>query len=173
MTRHLTAALAITLVTLLIASTAAAQDARGTLERKTRPGDRLTVDMSDRGKIEGRLISAGAEILTIETAAGPASIPYSSIDRVRRRRNGVLLGSVIGLGAGVAAGIPLKMLMDNEGADGQGALLTMAAIGLGAGLAIDAALNLNRTVYRRSDTTVRFELAPNPRGATLGIRARW
>jgi hypothetical protein len=173
MNRHLTAALAITLFIASSASSAAAQDARGTLARKTRPGDRLTVDMSDRGKIEGRLVSAGAEILTIETAAGPATIPYSSIDRVRRRRTGVLLGSIIGLGVGVACGIPWKMLADNETGDGTAALLTAAGIGLGVGLAIDAALNLNRTVYRRSDTTVRFELAPNPRGATLGIRARW
>ena len=125
--------------------------------------------MRDQGKIQGRLVSAGAEILTIETSAGPASIPYSSIDRHRRRRHGVVLGSVIGLGVGVACGIPWKMLADNEtGMEPQ--LCSSAGIGLGVGLAIDAALNLNRTVYRRSDT-VRFELAPTPRGAAAGVRA--
>ena len=152
---QLVTALAFVLVTAIPAS---AQQSR--LESKTRPGDRLTIDTSDRSTIKGRLLTAGAEVLTIQSVAGPVSIPYSDIDRVRRRRNGVLLGSVIGLGAGVACGIPLKMLFDNETGDGTKALLTVAATGLGIGMAIDAALSVNRTIYRRSTSSIRLGLAP-------------
>ncbi len=170
MTRQLAAALAITL---LAVSTAAAQDARGTLERKTRPGDRLTIDLRGQDTIEGRLLTAGADILTIESAGGPVAIPYSDVDRVRRRRNGVVLGSLIGLGAGLTFGIPVRIIVNAESGDGDRALLALAAFGLGAGLAIDAVLSLDRTIYRRSTKTVRFEIAPHPHGVTAGIRARW
>jgi hypothetical protein len=170
MTRHIAAALALTV---FLGSTAAAQDVRTTLENKARKGDRLTVEMYDRGTIQGRLVSAGEDILTLDTVAGPASIPYSSIDRVKRRKNGVLLGTLIGLGTGIALGIPAKMLADNETGDGTQALLTIAAIGAGAGMAVDAALSVNRTIYRRSTSIIRVELTPSPRGVAAGVRATW
>lgn len=170
MTRHVAAALALAV---FMSSTAAAQDAQTTLERKARKGDRLTVEMDDRGTIQGRLVSAGEDILTLETAGGPATIPYSSIDRVKRRKNGVLLGTLIGLGTGIALGIPVKMLFDNETGDGTPALLTIAAIGAGAGMAVDAALSVNRTIYRRSTSSVRVGLAPSPRGVAAGVNVRW
>jgi hypothetical protein len=170
MTRQLAAALA---MTLLAVSTAAAQDARAVVERKTRPGDRLTIDLRDQDTIEGRLLTAGADLLTIQSAGGPVAIPYADIDRVRRRRNGVVLGALIGLGAGLTFGIPVRIIVNAESGDGDRALLALAAYGLGAGLAIDALLSLNRTVYRRSGKSVRFEIAPLPLGVTAGIRARW
>jgi hypothetical protein len=170
MTRHIVAALALTV---FMGSTAAAQDTRGALENKVHKGDRLTVEMYDRGTIQGRLITAGEDVLTLDTVAGPASIPYSSIDRVKRRKNGVLLGTLIGLGTGIALGIPAKMLADNETGDGTQALLTIAAIGAGAGMAVDAALSVNRTIYRRSTARIGFQLAPSPRGVSAGVRATW
>ncbi len=85
MTRQLAAALTITLFAV---STAAAQDARDTLERTTRRGDRLTIDLRSQDPIEGRLLTAGADVLTIESSGGPVAIPYSDLERVRRRRNG-------------------------------------------------------------------------------------
>ena len=170
MTRYLAAALAITLFAV---STAVAQDARVTLERKTRPGDRLTIDLRGEDTIEGRLLTAGADILTIESAGGPMAIPYSDVDRVRRRRNGVVLGGLIGLATGVTFGVPVRIIVNAESGDGDRALLTLAAVGLGVGLAIDAMVSLNRTIYRRSTMTIRFEVAPHPHGATAGIRAQW
>ena len=167
---QLTTALALVLVT---AIPAAAQDARSRLADKTRQGDRLTIDTRDRSTIKGRLLTAGEDVVTIESIAGPVSIPYSNIDRVRRKRNGVLLGSVIGLGVGIACGIPLKMLVDNETGEGTNALITVSAIGLGIGMATDALLSVNRTIYRRSTATIGLELAPVPRGATAGVRVQW
>ena len=170
MTRQVVAALA---MAVFMSSSASAQDARSTLDSKTRKGDRLTVEMKDRGTLQGRLVSAGEDILTLETVGGPASIPYSSIDRVKRRRNGVLLGTLIGLGTGVALGIPVKMLFDNETGDGTEALLKIAALGAGVGMAVDAALSVNRTIYRRSTSSVQFEVAPSPRGVAAGVNVRW
>ena len=160
-------------VLLLTAGSAVAQDAATTLERNTRPKDRLTIDTRDRSTIKGRLVSAGAEVLIIESVAGPVSIPYSQIDRVRRRRNGVVLGSVIGFGVGLACGVPVKMLYENETGDGTRAMMTLAAIGLGVGMAVDAALSVNRTIYRRSDTSIGLTLAPRAGGATAGVRVQW
>jgi hypothetical protein len=170
MTRQLAAALALTL---FAGSTAAAQDARDILERKTRPGDRLTIDLRSQDPIEGRLLAAGADGLTIESSGGPVAIPYSDLERVRRRRNGVVLGGIIGLATGVTFGIPVRIIVNAESGDGDRGLLALAAVGLGAGLAIDALVSLNRTVYRRSTMTIRFEVTPDPHGATAGIRARW
>lgn len=179
MTRHVPTAFATTLFvvfsvfSVFSVSSAAAQDARATVERRTRPGDRLTVDVRGQGPIEGRLMMAGADVLIVESFGRPVPISYSEIDRVRRRRNGVLLGSIIGLGAGLTFGIPVRMLVNLEDGNGDRALLTLAAYGLGLGLAIDAGLSVNRTIYQRSTNTVRFELAPHPHGVTAAISARW
>jgi hypothetical protein len=170
MTRQLAAALALTLFAV---STAAAQDARDTLERKTRPGDRLTIDLRSQDPVEGRLLTAGADVLTIESSAGPVAIPYSDLERVRRRRNGVVLGGIIGLATGVTFGIPVRIIVNAESGDGDRALVALAAVGLGVGLAVDALVSLDRTIYRRSTMTIRFEVTPHPHGAAAGIRAQW
>ncbi len=170
MTRQLLAASAITL---FVVSTAAAQDARVTLERQTRPGDRLTIDLRGQDTIEGRLLTAGADVLTIESSGGRVAIPYADLNLVRRRRNGFVLGGIIGLATGVTFGIPVRIIVNAESGDGDRALLALAAFGLGAGLAIDAVLSLDRTIYRRSTTTIRFEVTPQLHGATAAIRVQW
>ena len=166
----LTTALAIVLVT---ATTAVAQDARETLQRKTRPGDILTVDLGDKSSIQGRLITAGADVLTLDTLGGQVSLPYSKIDRVRRRHNGVVLGTLIGAVAGVSWGLVLRNALEGEGENGNPAFILTAATGIGVGLGFDALWSSNREVYRRSATTVGVELAPRPRGVSAGVRVRW
>lgn len=170
MAGRLIAALAIVLVT---ATTAVAQDARETLQRKTRPGDTLTVDLGDKSSIQGCLVTAGADVLTLDTLGGQVSLPYSKIDRVRRRHNGVVLGTLIGAVAGVSWGLVLRNALENEGEDGDGPFILTAATGIGVGLGFDALWSSNREVYRRSATTVGVELAPRPRGVSAGVRVRW
>ena len=85
----------------------------------------------------------------------------------------MLLGSLIGLGTGITFGIPARMLINIEQGNGDRVLATLAAYGLGVGLALDAAVSLNRTIYRRSASSVRFEIAPHAHGVTAGIRAQW
>ena len=80
-------------------------------------------------------------------------IPADQVTRVQRRRNGILLGALIGAGAGVPFGIALPSWAHNEGGSEAGALLLPIAAGLGAGIAIDAVLVRPRTVFDRAPST--------------------
>jgi hypothetical protein len=151
----------------------AAAGARDAVERRTRIGDRLTIDARDGSATEGRLVSVTADALVLDSAGRKQSFTYGDIDRIRRRRNGIVLGAIIGTGAGVALGLPPKMLGDVEGGNGTAALLTVTAIGAGVGIALDAVLSLNRTVYRRSSRDVTFDVAPRTGGAAMRVIARW
>ena len=156
MTKSLKVALGLMLA-LTAATGVQAQDVsatRDTLDRATRTGDKLTIETRDGVKVEGRLVGIGTDTLLVNTAGGERPFAYEDIDRVRRRRNGVLLGAVIGLSAGILLGIPPRMILNNEGGDGDLALITVAAIGLGTGVAIDGLVSRNKTIYRRSSSGV-------------------
>ena len=175
MSRHHLAAAFI--LTLLTAATAAAQDARATLERKTRPGDLLTIDVRSLGPVEGRLVRLEPDGVHIESGSGIRPVAYGDIDRVRRRRNGATLGTAIGAGAGLVYGTVGAIIgaqTEDIGAGGALAVVAMCtAAGTAIGWAIDKAISLNRTVYRRAATTVGFALAPRPGGAAASVTARW
>ena len=99
---------------------------------------------------------------------GPSSVTP------RRRRNSVVVGAVVGLGAGLIFGIPARMLVNDENGDGNSALLTMVGIGVGTGLLVDGLLSVNRTIYRRgSASSVRFGVEPQIGGAAIRVTARW
>ena len=166
------AAIAVAIV-LLTTTTATAQDARAALERKTRPGDNLTVDLSDTSTIYGRLVTAGADVLTIETLGGRLSLPYAKIDRVRLRRNGVVLGTIIGAAAGLSYGLFVRNALEPEWGDGDVPMILIIATGVGVGYGFDALMSLNRTIYRRPAATVGLQLMPRSRGATAGVHVRW
>jgi hypothetical protein len=110
-------------------------------------------------------------MLTVETDAGEREIPFDQVDRITRTRFGVLLGPIIGAGAGAAFSIPVAMLFHSEGASAARPTASLVALGAGIGLAVDAALNLPRTVYRR-DQRARVEVVPGlaPQGGSLALR---
>lgn len=162
---------------ILTSTSAWAQDARATLEKHTRPGDVLTVDVRDVGPVEGRLIRLDADNVHIEFGLGTRPLAYGDIERVRRRRNGIVLGTAIGAGFGLGYGTFIAIIgWQTEGisfGDAARIVTIVAATSTAVGAAIDAALSLNRTVYRRGSTTVGFDLAPRPGGAVIGVTARW
>jgi hypothetical protein len=164
-------------ITLLTAATAWAQDARTTLERHTRPGDVLTIDVRNLGPVEGRLVRLERDEVHIEFGSSTRPVAYGDIDRVRRRRNGAGMGTAIGAGTGLVYGtIGAIIGAQTEDIGFGGGLFVVAAFtatGAAVGWAIDKALSLNRTVYRRAATTVGIDLAPRPGGAAIGITARW
>ncbi|MEO5896639.1 MAG: hypothetical protein ABIS06_13155 [Vicinamibacterales bacterium] len=168
---------ALGLMLLLAAATGArAQDVsttRNTLDRATRTGDTLTIETREGVKVEGRLVGIGTDSLLLNTAGAERPFAYKDLDRVRRRRNGVLLGAVIGLGAGIALGILPRMILNNEGADGDLALIGVAAIGLGTGVAIDGLVSRNRMIFRRSEGPVRLGVEPLRGGASVRVGVRW
>ena len=175
MTRFIQLAAAPLLV-LLSASTVCAQtasDVRDVVEGKTRIGDRLTIDTRDGARVKGRLVDLAADAIVIEHAGGQQSFGYDAIDRVRRRRNGVLLGAIIGLGTGITLGIPLRMLVNNETGEGNKALIQLAVFGTGVGIALDAAMSVNRTIYRRDSGSIALGVTPERGGAALRLTARW
>ena len=174
--RHLAATLAF-LVLGTSSAQAQDQDARDTLQRKTRPGDLLTIDVRDLGPVEGKLVRLDPDAVHIEFGRGTRPVAYSDIDRVRRRRNGIVLGTTIGAGFGLGYGTFIAMIMlYTEGGsvgDAVRVVVTFAATSTAVGAAIDAALSLNRTIYRRSNLRVGFDLAPRPKGAAAGVRVSW
>lgn len=84
----------------------------------------------------------------------------------------MLLGAIIGAGAGFAAGIPLAMLLNNETGEGAQALTSMTLLGLGAGIGLDALLSTDRTIYDRS-SHARFEFVPHRAGGSMRLALTW
>jgi len=148
-------------------------DAREAIERQSRRGDELTIDTRQGPMLTGKLVSKGADALVLDIRGQEQSVPFGDIDRVRRRRNGVVVGALVGLGAGLAAGIPAAMLANNETGKGDSAMLTMVGIGVGTGLLVDGLVSVNHTIYRRSASAVGVGVAPQIGGAAIRVTARW
>lgn len=149
-----------------------AQDVRDAIDDNARPGDRLTITTRDDREITGRFVLGRDDVLVLSQEGHEAQLRWSDIDRVERRRNGVLLGAILGAGAGVATGIPVAMLVENERGEGAKALTSMILLGLGAGIGIDALLSTNRTVYDRRSQT-RLELLPQNGGGSVRVSLTW
>jgi hypothetical protein len=147
-------------------------DAKSTIDRKANIGNRLTITTADGTEVIGRLLRLDGEHLVLQRDTGERTFRYTEIDRVRKRKNGVLLGALIGVGAGAALGWPVAELSANEGgsrSDG----VWIALAGLGAGLAIDALLGSNPTIYRSSRSRTSVTVTPSRNGGLLAFSARW
>jgi hypothetical protein len=155
------AAIALTCLLVGVAGRLEAQTstAAEVLADKLKPGDRLTITVTDLTRIRGKLVAVGDDGLVMNTDSGEQVVPFEIVDRVSRRRFGVLLGPLIGAGVGIGFAIPVAMLFQNEGADATTATAFLVGVGAGAGLLIDAAINLPRTVYRRHPRA-RVQIAP-------------
>jgi hypothetical protein len=160
------------IVTAVSVSTARAQEPREVIGDGLRPGDTLTVTTKADREVKGRFVGSGDDGMVLTVRGTERRFPWTDIDRVRRRRNGILLGAIIGAGAGVAAGLPLASLVENETGDGEKALASMIALGLGAGIGLDALLSTNRTLYDRRAQT-RINLLPQKGGAVLRVSLAW
>lgn len=137
---------------------------------RLRHGDRVDVTGPDPGPLRGRVVAVGSDQLIVRTDKGLRTIAATDVDRIRRTRRGVVLGTLIGLGVGVAFAIPLNMLIAGEGGDAVGDTAKLLALTTGIGLGVDAAIDLPRTVYRRGNHP-RVRLAPQvgPRGGGLAL----
>ena len=153
----------------LAAQTSAAADV---LADRLRPGDRLTITATDLTRIRGKLIAVHDDGLVVNTESGPQVVRFAAVERVSRRRFGVLLGPIIGAGVGIGFAIPVASLFHNEGADATAVSALLIGLGAGTGLLIDAAINLPRTVYRR-EPAPRVQIAPqlgrDRRGVALQV----
>jgi len=143
----------------------------GGLAARLRQGDRISIAGPGIGAVRGRLVAVSADRLTVRTDQGLRDVTPAEVDRIKRTRFGVLLGPIIGAGAGVALAIPVNMLIAAEGGDATRDTLLILAWTTGIGLGIDAAVNLPRTVYRR-DRPARVQIAPQlgPHGGGVAMR---
>ena len=153
---------------LMAASVAGAQTG---LETRLREGDRVSVSGPEIGRVGGRFTRLTQDSLTVETDTGERQISLGQVDRIKRTRFGVLLGTIIGAGVGVAFAIPLNMLIEAEGGNATGDTAKLLALTTGIGFGIDAAINIPRTVYRR-DQQPRVQIAPQvgPHGGGVALR---
>ncbi len=88
------------------------------------------------------------------------------------RADAVWNGALIGAGVGLAAGIALCRATEpwENCRDDVGPMLGFAAIGAGAGIAIDALLNRRSIVYDASPGSKRLHAGPIFGGGTRGVR---
>ena len=140
------------------------------LREKLKPRDTISVQLQSGETIRGRYLDAASGELLMATDGGDRRLAVSGIDRVKRHKRGVMLGALIGGGIGVACGAAAGALASNEGGSAEGALLGLTALGIGAGVLVDAALNVPRTVYKRGSTQASVSIAPRPRGAAVGLK---
>lgn len=142
------------------------------MRTKLKVGNRLTVDLMNGSSVEGRLIDAGPDTLSISTAAGERRLPRLDVATVRRHGHGIILGSVIGAGVGLTCGIFVGQILDNEGYDADPAIFGFTLMGLGIGAGIDALANIPKTVYRQSSpprTTFKVEAGPRRKAVRVAI----
>ena len=156
-TRAWTTALA---ALLLAASSGSAQDLSrpllsdfSRLREQLKAGDEVVVNTRDGTTIRGRVVEVSTVQIAVVANNVRREIPSDQVTRVQRRRNGILLGALIGAGAGVPFGLALKSYAHNEGSTETGALLFPIGVGLGVGIAIDAFLVVPRTVFERAAST--------------------
>ena len=153
-------------------ASARAQDARDLIEDKVRPGDKLTIAMRDGREIKGRFVAGATDVMILADEGNEVRVRRTDVDSLKRRRNGVLLGAIIGASAGAATGIPVAMLMENEHGQGAEALTSMTLLGLGVGIGIDALLSTDRKVYDRP-AQARLEFLPQRGGGSMRVTLSW
>jgi hypothetical protein len=138
------------------------------LADKLRVGDSIVVTTDTGMEIRGRFFDVSAAGIALHVDNVQQQLPAAQVSRIQVRRNGVLLGALIGAGVGVPFGLALKSWAHNEGGNEAGALAFPILVGLGTGLAIDAFLVVPRTVFDR--LSPRAIVVPLLTPHTTGVR---
>lgn len=153
---------------------ARAQGHSASLLPHAQPGDRLTITTSTGARFSGRLIAETPDAVVVRSGDTERSIARTDIERVTRRQNRLLFGPLIGLGAGLGVGLPLKKRLDNEGANGDALLALSVGMGLATGVVIDLTNGRDRTLYERRARSVHvLQLRTTARGAAIEWSCAW
>ena len=148
-------------------------EARAAIIQGARLGDRITVTLRDGGVMRGRLVDV-RDTLTVRHDGEQRRFTFDEVDRVTRRKNGFILGPIIGTAAGVATGVPFRSYLNNEGRDGNAALAICVVSGLAIGTLLDALIASDETIYRRPDATrTTFTIAPARGGVSALLTKTW
>ena len=119
------------------------------LQSALKVDDTLTITSDNGNKVNGRLIEITDDHILLRVKNGQQSIAAPQIVKVGKRKNGVLLGAIIGAGASVPFALAISSYSYNEGGSPSAALIPVL-MGLGIGAGIDALLPSTRTMYNRN-----------------------
>ena len=109
-------------------------------------GKEVVVRLQNGKRVKGRMVTVGADSLTVETSAGQRSIARSSLQEIRLPKKAGykwrILGTAMGAGAGVAVSVPLLRYAHNEGSStyngvAAGLIVGLAALGYLGGWSAD------------------------------------
>ena len=92
------------------------------------------------------------------------------MQRERRTRTGLLLGTVIGAGVGAGIGGLVASVAAHEGGYPAAGFLLFTGMGAGIGCGLDALINIPRTVYEREGPRVSVAPMVSPHGGGVGVR---
>jgi hypothetical protein len=115
--------------------------------------DGIAVD--ERPQTAARISGVSGDAVTIATRSSKPRLALTELRRVRVRQSDSLLnGALIGAGVGVASGLLICRATEpwQNCRDDVGPILGFAAIGAGAGIAIDALVRPTRTIYQPPGT---------------------
>jgi hypothetical protein len=143
------------------------------LARQVRTDDSVRITLTGGEVVKGHLAGLTPRQLTVLVDGQPRAVDTTRVERVQRTRMGVTLGAIIGAGTGIVAGAALASLLENEGGEYPvRAAVALAGIGAGAGMGIDALLNLPRTVYTSApaaNVTLAPIVGPGVKGGVVRI----
>jgi hypothetical protein len=161
----------------LAVSTASAQTSAsdpGALSAVLSPG--MTVWITDSAGREKKARITAVDGQGVTTAAGDdiGRLRLSDISRVRARRSDPLLnGALIGAGAAVASGLFLCRLTEpwRNCRDDIRPMMSIGAIGAGAGIAVDALIRRRTTIFDAAARSSRLIVMPavGSRGGALQV----
>ncbi len=120
--------------------------------QRVAPDHKVEVVMAKGETTRGTFVSANETAIVFRTKSGEQSIQRADVRKVRvadpsrRMRNG-LLGTAIGLGAGIGLGFAVCPYCPNEG-NGSKYIAPMSAAGAGAGAAAGFLPAPYSTIYR-------------------------
>jgi hypothetical protein len=139
------------------------------MRAKLKAGDHVTVALQNGLSVEGRLVDVGPDALSVSSSGGERQLSRSDVMIVRRHGHGIVLGTIIGAGVGLACGAAMGSWFANEGHDRDGPLFGLTFMGLGIGAGIDALANIPRTVYQQAPSHAAFKVDAGPRRAAVRV----
>jgi len=116
-----------------------------------RPSTRIQLVKRDKKSIQGELVRADAEQVTLTVGGQATTVAKVDVVRISRsagRNRNALIGAAIGVGASAFVGAFLQRRLNNETGNGDQALAASLAVGGGLGAAIGASQVHFQTIYR-------------------------
>lgn len=119
------------------------------LQTTLKPEDKVTLTTIAGDKIKGQMVGVSVDQIELLTKNGPRTVDAVQIQKVQKRKNGVVLGALVGAAAGIPFAVGIASYTSNEGGVAAGAALVPIGLGLGAGIGIDALIGSSKTLYER------------------------